>query len=850
MSMTLSEINNKEAIIAIENLPVINAQKEFDDILKNNDIFDPANDSRFSYRRHWSQYVYSINNKDVFIVPNYYSHIAYLRIFYEQQQIDEKAVYISEASEAGWLLKLKVTINNDQATKNLSEKQTNELLDATNLKTALNRTNTLITFFEDQQDLSSDKSKWRKNFSKNTKIERIAWKRNWNEAGNILELLSNVQESLTNIENNRYTWGQSPDEIRQTITQHSALLTDLERVKTDFLSQSGDINEQHIDSVSYYPISTNTPRQAEALKKILKEESKQFALLNQQEISAAQRILLLQDLEALDNYLDDIIINPDKTDRKPFKPLHSADFALLVSLDPTLKAFFVDNKTNAVWNNAVTTEWAEVKTDAKWEKTEWAEAKNNGPYTSGSDAFKRWWTRWATEYWLDQTGMSPGQKQFWRWASNVAVIWGMAILGWQVLSHALKLFTKEWRAKWENRAWVLAPLGIMWVYQWMSGKNPRDLLNSWAGISWIIDIFTGKKTWAESVEQQTYAQWFPVVSALFAGKTYGDIKKDIEQKDWKMTLKKESRERIIAEFKLSWDKTKTEMADFLEKSNENDLNDMIDLWLNGMWADWNKLNDIANDKTQFSEIAAESIIRLWSINKFMNDKWYDTINPEQTQSVKDYVAKTGATEADLQVLADRGDVFEKASELPSVEDQEKIQSKIDALNITDLKQKGQLTNALKRFYMQRPKTGKTTTDFDISINKTNANNIDIKTYDQTTSINLNNKTLVWFNDSKAFGSTLELIKATNLVNRIKNLDIVKNKKIVEAPAFDISSFGKDIEANDTKLWSTSADTEIISAWGNWSLKKISPNLEDNKLDFVAYLNKWYDWYSVDAVSGA
>ena len=121
------------------------------------------------------------------------------------------------------------------------------------------------------------------------------------------------------------------------------------------------------------------------------------------------------------------------------------------------------------------------------------------------------------------------------------------------------------------------------------------------------------------------------------------------------------------------------------------------------------------------------------------------------------------------------------------------------------------------------------------------------TYGQKTTLNLANKTIPGFVDKDkkliSFSSTVELLKAVNLTNRIFDLvSSPENKTNISKDPFNLSLIGRDVEYDNTKFYSSVTekynhkDITVVSGgiWG--ALKAISPALEENKDAFINLLN--------------
>lgn len=280
---------------------------------------------------------------------------------------------------------------------------------------------------------------------------------------------------------------------------------------------------------------------------------------------------------------------------------------------------------------------------------------------------------------------------------------------------------------------------------------------------------------------------------------------------------------LLALFKTGTKKN-ADAAAFLETVGKNDDKNLIDLALTGMGIERTDIQDENKKDNKFDESASEAIVRLRSITTYMEEKGYNKVNPETMKLVDNYVAKGDDAEYDLEELDKRGDVFYKDTE---VVDKTGLESKITAIAGTDIQRKEDLLLAINTFYEQMPNASKK-----IDIEGTRPK-VMFTTYDQKVELNLENKELVGFTPTQ-FDSYAELFKAANLTNRIK--DICKDKEAKSENPFYLSTTGRDITFDDASLFSTSFDTEIMTAGWGGSLKNVSPKLEKFKQEYSDYLN--------------
>jgi hypothetical protein len=187
---------------------------------------------------------------------------------------------------------------------------------------------------------------------------------------------------------------------------------------------------------------------------------------------------------------------------------------------------------------------------------------------------------------------------------------------------------------------------------------------------------------------------------------------------------------------------------------------------------------------------------------------YNHINPEQRHLIVEYVRNPNATQKDLTALEERGDVFEKAEEFPPDAKRIEFKTKIDKFNLKE-GDKENLKNGLNSFWHLWNTDEATKNKMDI---KEENGSIVLSTYGQKTKLNLQEKSMIGIENGKekkiSFGSTAELLKAANLINRI--FDLVSapgNKTNVTKDPFNISLLGRDVEYDNTKFWSSLTDTK-------------------------------------------
>ena len=462
--------------------------------------------------------------------------------------------------------------------------------------------------------------------------------------------------------------------------------------------------------------------------------------------------------------------------------------------------------------------------------------RNN--YNTAKDAFEKWGINGLSRYWIDQTNMKPEQKEFWAWAGNLAITWGAIFLGWKMLSSAFKMAFKSNKEKktgiydGSNRARLGIPVGLTFWANARKGEGLSKMFTWGAMTEKIGGMFGGAASSAEANKQSpqeketriTLTEWFPWVTALFNGLTYGDMKPYLVQDGDRIKVNPDKYDSLLEMFKNGSKKNPTAAA-FLEKSvGKDDNRYVIDLALTGMWIDREKLKDPKGD---FNKTASESLGRLARVMERMDSKGYNKMNAETQYLVQKYIA--GDKTNDLDDLEKRGDIFYKEVE---IKDQTWLASKAKELANGNIQKEQNILLALNTFYDNMPTSNKKIE----LIGKWPE--VTFKTYDQETSINLDKKTIPWFSANKEFTSYYETFKAASLTNYIKK--VCKEKIAVKDKPFYLSA-GRDITFDNAKIFSTDFDTEIISGGWRGALQEVSQTLEANKQAYCDYLNSVKFW---------
>ncbi len=737
--------------------------------------------------------------------------------------------------------------------------------DVENIKNHLSRN--IVRLEQQQKEAKNYQITWWYN-----RADKALWKMFEDQIEVRLDRLYNIKKQIEKMEQNnnkKYTivWENVNGEkeikdvqmddikgysLEQTLLQFYEEIEKIEIEQPNFLATKNDIITGNGDATPYYEIQIHTVNDADKLKRTLLRLNNDDILLSKMTLSADKRKALQEDLNRLQEYLEEYQRNPNTFDLPPFEPESGEAFEEFCKLDPDMKKFMKLNKRAGKKSKWYSKPWYDEETtvnrnrnnqwDNQWNNPDvYANAQTNSnrkyqekpkeTYSSVGEAFEKWGVSGMVDFGLDQTHMTPEQKQF-RWGvGNIAVLGGIGFLGYKMISSAFRMIfkSKKWvDGKWgtgiydsKNRARLGIPTALIMGSQMYSGEWPLKLL-TWGKLTEKLSGIWGWGNEWTTQEQETrlrYLDGFNWASAIFGTLTYGEMSEYLIEDNGHLKIDPNKHDTFINIFK-NGPKKNDAAVKFLETIGKNDDKRVIDLALTGMGiTSLDQLND--NEDKKFDQAASEAIVRLASVVGYMSEKWYNKINPETQHLVDEYIAK-GKDIDDLEELDARGDIFYKEV---ITTDKTGLQDKITELAQGNKQKEQDLLLGINTFYDYFP-----TADKKIELIGTGPT-IEFKTYNQTTKINIDNKSLVGFTP-KAFDSYTELFKAANLTNSIK--DICKDKKTNSDTPFHISSPGWDIEFSASSM--IKADTEILSAGYGDALKKISPILETYKQKYCDYLN--------------
>ena len=677
--------------------------------------------------------------------------------------------------------------------------------------------------------------------SQNANSKEIAGLKLTKEAAEAqLKILNNMEKRIHQI--------MKPGEYKQqenfdhdydaTLQDFNDKLSIIEMSFSQYSSYHNDVITGDADVTPPFDLSKtmNNVAGANRVYEILKKYNRKELQIAGSTLDAANQALVARDLKDFEKYLMKVINDPTFDPSKNHFDSKYQNAINYLASDPKVRKMLEGSDEKPV-QPILTPEQKDTlnKVNATLKNGE----KTN-TYKDRKEAFEKWGINGLTSYGLDQTKMSPEQKETWKWVGNLAVTGGLIFLGWKAISTAFKALSSKGRKDLnENggRGWLWLPIAGTFGANMLTGESPLALLSGGKGTEYLANLFGGKK----SAEAKKYTEWFTGVSSLFEGRTCAQVASTIDtDANGKMKLKPSFFDGVINAAKWNpSDTKKAAAAKFLETVGKDDPGHFIDSALTGMGLSYAALKD--NSKEQFNDKAAGAITRLASVTTFMEKNNYDRINKQRLDLISQYIANPNSTMDDLTVLQSRRwDIFENSLTAPSDQVKDNLSKQIKALALSDT-EKDELTSTINNFWSFWPLSN----DLKKLEIKQDGSNISLTTYDKTTVIDLKNKIIPGFVDaSKApikFQSNFELIKVANLTNRI--FDLVKNNKNTPTKdPFNVSWIGQDIEYDNTKFWSDPVDRfdhmdkTVVSGGFGGALGKISPILEDHKDAYTALLN--------------
>lgn len=841
----------------------LGSYRSFKDELGINGVEDIFNQSKVQIKQDNLKYIFVINNEPKFLVDKIRMQ-DWITQFYMEQTNDELAIRLLDTQlqyiKGGYKGEL------DNLRGDIAMEWSVE-----NAKFKVDR---YIEFFKQEKGLAKENTAWfrgQKYDRKDTGLRDIQKV----EINRRIEQLEKIKKQIERLENNqgkKYTINKK-DEVREvkmddinaedmeiTILQLNQRIEEIGKEAPEFIKTRNEIVMENGDTTPYYEIIMNNVKDNASLKLAFQKINNDLALTDKMALSADKRRALERDLENLQEYLEKYMNNPETFDpaKEPFVAKSGAIFEEFYKQNPVLKNLIKLNAragkkswekpnpdypgTEAYANGAEGRNVNGQEEDNTWWNNgkEWKNSEKKGEktyvpseYDNAKEAFAKWGINGEVKYRIDQTNMKPEQKQFRSGVGNLAVTGGMIFIGVKMLKSAWNLIMGKHKGspeeKRKDRARLIAPTALIFGSQARTGEGPMGLFTWWVASEKVAGLFgrDGETTEGSEQDKETKIKYtsFPGATALFNGLSYGEMSQFLIQDGDEIKIDPDRYDALLDMFENS-DKKNPAAAEFLKSIGKDDSRHVIDLALTGMGI--TSLQQLENTPdAEFNKTSTEAIIRLREIVGHMDDNMYNKINSETQYLVDDYISGKG--EYSLDELDARGDVFYEEIE---VVDKTGLQDRVKELAEGDPKKEEELLLAINTFWEKMPNGER-----NIELRGTRST-IEFVTYEQSSAINLEKKTLTGFTPDR-FDSYAELFKVANLTNRIQA--ICKDKVSQKPEPFYVDTVTGDITFDNAKFWSTDFDTRIMSGGRGGELANTSPILETYKKEYATYLNGLRDW---------
>lgn len=696
------------------------------------------------------------------------------------------------------------------------------------------------------------------------------------QAENRIRRLENIKRFLDKYENKPWNLDQA------SLNRYNREIKNINDEVALFEQWRDEIVMEKTWGQTPYNIDVHTEKDANKLIKARDRVNGMLRKLDALELDLALKTELKEDLEWLQKYLEDSINWKIDAGRQPFQLKHWEDFVQLGIIDPDLYSEIIYPYSNNNKNNNNTANGTpnngqnNAATNQEYNKNMACKPVQN--YNNLDEARKKWWVMWAIDYGFQKTNMTPQQRQFWHGAWNLALIWGGIFLGIKALKSVFGIFSKDEKKRSEWWGWLAWIAWWTLVLQGLTWKNPiqaiKELFNWWDTSRRISALFggwtSGSPTWAEITpntpqEAITYVHGFSGVPGIFGWATIDQMKAVItKDKNWMMKINQAWYQSLIAKFKTE---NKPDVVNMLEKlkwvnEDDNDKHNIIHLTLEWMWITYDKLQQGWTEK--FDNYAVSALARLKSINEFMVQHKYATMNIEFFRDdVKKYIANGDPS---LVALEEAG-LFK--SWLTQKQTVASVDSEINNFNETS----DVLWLKAKVALLKIPDDQKRilVASWNILSKQTNNNNniefkegldglVYLKTYWEWTAVNVATNTMPGLTSQNIdifFKSTMEMIKAANLTNYIKKMfrwrSIQFDKPFEITNALDLIKLNgiwdlvfkeKDKDPNLKRYNPKKYDpsyVEVIDAWWFSDLWNLSPTVNKYTNEYATYLNNLDIW---------
>lgn len=780
---------------------------EFKTELAANRISDIFSDTKIKQDK--QIYIFTINGENRFAINGETNLIHWIQKFYEEQwakesrKAEEKVLIRIEGLRLEYI-KSKTQDELDILKKDITKVE-NSIEKATDIENVKWKIDRLITFYEQEKKLSNENI-WRFLGREYNRKDTALRKINKTEIKWRIKELNKIKNQIERLEKNKNkTYGDvemndiNDMDMNMTLKQVSEKIEDLGKEAPDFILSRNAIVLWEGDTTPYFEIIGYDKSDARKLNRSLKRINNEYVILDELKLTGAKRQELSQDLQDLEEYLNNVINNPDtfKPSEHPFMPRHTKEFFALMNIKPTPEQLQELNKNAAdkqevaaIVAGASTTETIETRSTTS--TTENAQNYGNKDYL---ETFKNWGVTWVIRKTLNMFPNMSNEAKNTR--TNLLVVGGV---GFWVFKLAKWLFTGRFGKKGEGKdtpRWQRALIvgGVTLGFN-AFGSNPLSAAQKFIG--WWLDFNTLKIQWPRAANEKV-EDWEKELSYIELNTIFGtlpitELKKFIDPTTFKMT--EWGHNGLLANFPWT-DANNVEKRALIEKIRKGNDKDML--------------------KTSFAKIG----ITPENIN-----------NLNQDRTIREYTEESTPT-------------IEGSNRDNKDDERIKITEQVKDFNITE-EQKKNLIKYGNILYDEKPWSSTQKIEF-----KEKDTKIYLKTYDERTPIDIEKLIIVGYKKEDTspvvFSGYTELLKAANLTNYMKSIFRGKAKWEMYEPfqrawlAGKLTRDRNDIMFNDWTSKYNPIYTEAIDGWRFGTLGEISKKIEDNKSEYITYLNDLNIW---------
>ncbi|MEI6773659.1 MAG: hypothetical protein WCL18_02280 [bacterium] len=310
------------------------------------------------------KYIFSIDETNKFAIDGDKNVVNWIQRFYteqgenEKRKAEEKVLIRIQGLKLEYI-KSKTQDELDVLKKDISktDKSIEKATDIENVKYHIERN---IAVLEQEKKLTEDIKKT----DRIDKQMRKAHKAQIQERLDRVYRMKSEVELLAKNKSKKYAEVKMDDvngmDSKLTLTQISERLYKIEEDIPNFIRTRNEIINKESDTTPYYEVIINDRADAKKVNKALMKINKEYAILDELKLTGAKRQELSQDLQALEEYLNNVINNPNtfKPSEHPFVPTHTKDFYELTKIDPSIFGKLnkeADTKTEEKKETATTT---------------------------------------------------------------------------------------------------------------------------------------------------------------------------------------------------------------------------------------------------------------------------------------------------------------------------------------------------------------------------------------------------------------------------------------------------------------------------------------------------------------